>query len=348
MSKRTQRGVALITVLLVLSLATVAAVSMTSRQQLDIRRTSNVLRTEEAYMALQAAEEFAKALLMFDLTQTITPKDQDGFGDFWSDPRLETAVQTVGNFTLTNFKIEDLQGRFNINNLLTSPNNVSQNDYANFQELLGEYALPRSLADMAIDWMDEAPAARQNGAEDTEYQSLSKPYIVPNREMASASEINRLMGVNLFGQDDFDRSNRKMREVIQTLLLDDEQKILVALPRGTAININTPSSPIIFQMIVPTMTASDAKTVYDLTQISPEQAPSFDSPGKFWSNSTVSKYKVAENRRVKLSVDSNYFLLRAQAIHEDLVVYSNTVFYRSRNPASVEVVYRSYGKQGEI
>jgi len=343
-----QTGVALITVLLVLSLATVAAVSMTTRQQMDIRRTTNILRIEEAYMALLAAEEFTKALLLFDLTQTITPKDQDGRGDYWNDPRLEQAVQTVGNFKLINLKIEDLQGRFNINNLLTDPTTVSQNNYENFRDLLGEYTLPEELANVAIDWMDNDPDLRPDGAEDTAYQSLTRPYIPPNREMVSASEMNRLMGVNFAGKDDYDGGNRKMRKVIYNLLHNIDHKALIALPRGTAININTPSSKAVFQMMVPRMTDDDAQALFKYTLVAPEQAPYFKDANAFWNHDLVKKQKVAQSRQVQISVDSNYFLLHAEAIHEDLVVYSNTIFHRTRNPNSVSVVHRSYGRAGEI
>ena len=44
----TQRGVALITALLVIALVTAAAVAMASRQQLDIRRTANILQRDQA------------------------------------------------------------------------------------------------------------------------------------------------------------------------------------------------------------------------------------------------------------------------------------------------------------
>ena len=344
-----QTGIALITVLLVLSLATVAAVSMTTRQQLDIRRTTNVLRIEEGYMALLAAEEFAKALLLFDLTQTVTPSlpnNLDGLGDYWNSPDLEKAVQTVGNFTVTNLTIEDLQGRFNINNLLTDPTTVSQNNYENFQILLGEYGLRPELANVAVDWMDEVLAIyQQDGAEDTAYQSMTKPYLPPNREMASASEINRLMGVNLSGQDDYDGSDNKRRKILAKMLLD-EQKVLIALPRGTPINVNTPSSSAIFKMIVPGLSDEDAESLYESTRIAFKSAPPFKTAADFWGHSLISARPVAQSRQVAISVNSQYFLLRAQAIHEDLVVYSNTIFYRTAE--SVRVVHRSYGRAGEI
>ena len=105
MSHNRQTGIALITVLLILSLATVVAVSMTTRQQLDIRRTSNILQIEEAYTVLFAAEEFARAMLSYDATQTKTLSNTDGAGDYWNDYSLETAVNTVGNFMLIVFYI---------------------------------------------------------------------------------------------------------------------------------------------------------------------------------------------------------------------------------------------------
>jgi len=46
------RGVALLTVLLVVALATTTAVAMASRQQLDIRRTENTLYQGQALMYL--------------------------------------------------------------------------------------------------------------------------------------------------------------------------------------------------------------------------------------------------------------------------------------------------------
>ena len=60
---RGQRGVALVTALLVVSLATVAAVAMAMRQQIDVRRTANLLHGEQAYAYAVAAESWARVIL---------------------------------------------------------------------------------------------------------------------------------------------------------------------------------------------------------------------------------------------------------------------------------------------
>jgi len=51
-----QRGVALVTALLVVSLATVAAVAMATRLHVDVRRTGNLLHGEQAYAYAVAAK----------------------------------------------------------------------------------------------------------------------------------------------------------------------------------------------------------------------------------------------------------------------------------------------------
>ena len=48
-SSNGQRGVALITALLVVALATTAAVAMATRLNVDMRRTGNLLNGEQAY-----------------------------------------------------------------------------------------------------------------------------------------------------------------------------------------------------------------------------------------------------------------------------------------------------------
>ena len=61
-----QRGVALILAMLVVSLAEMTAVSMSSDQLLFFRRTENLLYHEQAYMYLLGAEDWGKQVLARD------------------------------------------------------------------------------------------------------------------------------------------------------------------------------------------------------------------------------------------------------------------------------------------
>ena len=55
-----QQGVALVTALLVVALATVAAVAMATRLHVDVRRTANLVHGEQSYAYALAAESWAQ------------------------------------------------------------------------------------------------------------------------------------------------------------------------------------------------------------------------------------------------------------------------------------------------
>jgi hypothetical protein len=123
-----QRGVALITALLVVSLVTVIAVAMATRQHIDVRLTGNLVHGEQAYAYALAAESWARVILRRDDIQS----DHDSLDEDWATALPPIAVeggQVSG-------KIEDLQGRFNINNLVMPDGKVSEADVAYFRRLL--------------------------------------------------------------------------------------------------------------------------------------------------------------------------------------------------------------------
>ena len=55
-----RKGVALITAMMVMSLATITAVQMTSEQQIYFHRTENILLHEQAYLYLLSAEDLPR------------------------------------------------------------------------------------------------------------------------------------------------------------------------------------------------------------------------------------------------------------------------------------------------
>ena len=75
-----QRGVALITAVLVVALAAVAAAAMTTRQTVDVRRAANVMDADQAQLYLLGAEAWAAQVLRRDLKDNKT----DSFDDDWA------------------------------------------------------------------------------------------------------------------------------------------------------------------------------------------------------------------------------------------------------------------------
>jgi general secretion pathway protein K len=189
-----QRGVALVTALLVVSLATVAAVAMATRLQVDMRRTGNLLNGEQAYAYAVAAESWAYVILRRDRKES----EYDALGEDWATALPPIAVE--GGFV--NGRIEDLQGRFNINNLVEDEGEptdaesaVNAEELAYFKRLLEVLDLEPALAPALVDWIDADINTRfPDGAEDETYLLADPPYRAANRPLVSISELRLVKG----------------------------------------------------------------------------------------------------------------------------------------------------------
>ena len=62
--KQTPKGVALITVMLIIALIAILATQMTARLQLQMQRTTNIGSNQQAYWYAMGAEAFAKRILI--------------------------------------------------------------------------------------------------------------------------------------------------------------------------------------------------------------------------------------------------------------------------------------------
>jgi len=177
-----QRGIALITVMLILAIATVAVVSMSSARQLDIRRTENQLRSMQAWEYAYGLESWAIGRLSGDV---------DGVDDTWSKP-LATTVVAGGTMQAG---IEDLQGRINLNNLLVE-GKVSVPDVKRLERLLAQLKLKTELVQAITDWIDaDMDAGYPHGAEDDTYTRSKPGYRAANRQFADVSELLLVQGM---------------------------------------------------------------------------------------------------------------------------------------------------------
>ncbi len=213
-----QRGVALITVMLVVALATTAAVNMAGRQQIDIRRTENVLYRGQALMYLFGVEAWARQFLSDDRRKNKI----DHLGEDWAvrlPPLPIEGGQVAGH-------IEDLQARFNLHNLIAKER-LGQASRERFVRLLKRLEINPQLANIIQDWQDSDLEARfPDGAEEDYYLGQTPPYRTPNRPMASPSELR----------------------LLKDLSAKDYAKLLpyvTALPEPTPINVNTASAELL-------------------------------------------------------------------------------------------------------
>jgi general secretion pathway protein K len=180
-----QRGVALITALLVVVLATVAAVSMASRQQVDIRRAGNVFSQDQAWLAAQAAEHYALTLL----SEFEASEGEDLPWRGCISPLLQVSLSE----TRMELWVEDMRCRFNLNNL-AGGDPVAVNGFTRLLEILRredpELAVdPEQLIEAIRDWMNPE-------TDDPFYRLADPPYLSANRTLVVAEEIRLVRGVS--------------------------------------------------------------------------------------------------------------------------------------------------------
>ncbi|MEE9494019.1 MAG: type II secretion system minor pseudopilin GspK [Gammaproteobacteria bacterium] len=234
-SYRRQKGVALITAILMVSLATIAAVSMANRQQIDIRRTGNFLHHEQARSFVEAAESWAQVILIRDAANsTIDTLEED-----WA---TTAPVSSVEGGSISG-KLVDLQGRFNLNNLYDSSNNaehILSVDY--FRRLLINLNLNQDLVDALIDWIDENIEPKfPGGAEDSEYLSRDPTYRASNQYLVNITELLLIKG--------FDHN-----------IVEKLQPFVCVLPEFSPINVNTAPAEVL-QALGAALSVADAEAL---------------------------------------------------------------------------------------
>jgi general secretion pathway protein K len=231
-----QGGVALITALLVVALATVAAVAMATRQQLDIHRTGNLLHGEQAYAYALGAESWARVVLARDLKDT----QIDTLQEDWA---IRPPVSLVEGGSVVG-RILDMQGRFNVNNLVDSAGEADEGAVESYKRLLNTLDLEEALADPLVDWIDKDISERfPDGAEDQHYLLLKVPYRVANRRLADISELRLVKGYE--------------PDIVAKL-----RPHVVALPEATAINVNTATAEVLTSL-AEGLALSDAESLVE-------------------------------------------------------------------------------------
>lgn len=230
-----QRGVALITALLIVALVVIIATSLLEKQHLMTRRTANHLQQDQAYLYALGAENWALKILNKDRQQN----NVDHLGEMWAK-QLPPAFVSGGQLT---GKLNDEQGKFNINNLLDNENKPSPENIQRFEKLLKQLNLPTNLVTQTLDWIDPDSNTQMNGAEDNEYGLQKIPYRTGNTRFQSVEELRLLLGMK--------------EEYFKTL-----SPHITALPSVTPINLNT-TNEIILRSMVENLPESAAKELLE-------------------------------------------------------------------------------------
>jgi general secretion pathway protein K len=147
MTRASQRGVAVVLAMGVVSLAAIAAAAMLVSQSIRSRHAELAAEHAQAQVLVQAGVDWARAVLGDDRRVS----SADHLGEPWA---LRLPPVPLDNGELAGH-IDDQQGAFNLNNLVrngaTSPAHLAQ-----FRRLLEILALPEGLAAGLAEWLDAA------------------------------------------------------------------------------------------------------------------------------------------------------------------------------------------------
>jgi general secretion pathway protein K len=185
-----QRGVALITVLLVVVVVTVVSAGIMARQQLAIRSSANQLHVRQAWHYALGGEALAKAVLRRDLQQGDPRAPVDHLGEAWALPLAPFVLDEGGELRV---RIIDPTGRFNLNSLVRQ-GQVNEAAVAQFRRLLLGLQIDKPYTERLLDWLDadQEPSDGQ-GAEDNQYLLAEPAYRAANRALTDVSELRLLL-----------------------------------------------------------------------------------------------------------------------------------------------------------
>ena len=191
------RGVALVSVLLIVALVAALAWRMVTQHQLTVAHTRHFLHGGQARHYALAGEEYARQALFADWEDEET-RAIDTLLEEWANPqpdataRAGEAGQGMAPRTLrleggeVVVTITDLGGRFNLN-ALAGPD--SAENLLRLRRLLEGLSLDPVLADAWLDWVDEDAELHEFGAEDGEHLMADEPFRAANAPAADASEM---------------------------------------------------------------------------------------------------------------------------------------------------------------
>ena len=324
LKSRRQSGIALITAILVVALASIAAAAILSAANIAIHRAGNLQDSEKAWWYADGVESWVRTILERDAKDNST----DSFKDAWARPVDYLPVDEG----YVRGRIEDLQGRFNLNNF-GDPDKARFEIYVTlFERLLqnidgADPTLARPVADAIRDWVDkDTDPTGFDGAEDSEYLSHDPPYRTPNRPMESVSEVLAVKGMT--------------RELYDKLTHCATTKTgpvscITALPvYPTTINLNTAPGPLLRALSKQPPASLDAFLLVRDTKPMDAAANAFNAPpAGFLTAADGVTQKM-------LGVQSNFFLLRAEVFIGSgrLALYS---FYWRSSQGSAIVLGRS-------
>lgn len=329
---RAQRGVALMVALLLLALSVLVSTTFFERIDADRLRTEAVLQGEQGRAYLLGAEGIALQALAADAQDDKEKNRQtDDCGEKGWAVLLGPLPWDNGVFTVS---IQDLQGLFNVNNLIQYRKGEERLDRAQVErfkrvlrQVLPEPGQAEVLAEETVDWLDaNALVDGLGGAEDTEYEDRR----TGNLAMAGVDELRALRSATAadFAVDLAAGAGLPFTGYI------------TALPHGTRINVNTAPKTVLASLVAG-MDSSVAEAIVQARQTQP-----FANIDDVLGLPALAGLTEADQKELRavLGTGSNYFRIMAQVEIGDRTLRLVSEVYRPEQGGALRVIRRDYGQ----
>jgi len=350
-----QRGVALITVMLIVALCSIIAAQMTTRLQTQMQRSTNISFNQQAYWYALGAEAFTKRVLIkaFKDEPKVTHLEQ-----IWAEEGSNYPVA----FGEISGEITDLQSCLNLNALhpkaktkdeaadsgsgsssktesKTESSTASTGKSASNKTLPAATVLEGLIVNLNIegignfeaeamvnaltDWLDSNDMITgAGGAEDNDYASREFPYLAANSYLASVNEL------------------RLVEHFTPSVILALTPYVCV-LPQNAQhlININTldADKPELLQALLDS-SLEDAQNV-----LSARDSSGYENVEDFYNLPELSKINIEKWQKTQFVIDSEYFKLKGSARFNNSY-FSMSSIMKVNETQQIQVISRTIGR----
>ncbi len=313
MNHRFSKGVALITAMLVVSLASVLAVSLVDHLNFDTQRSSNLFRLDQAQQFNRASADISRGLLMLDRNEA---NDYDDLADLELFNSQMASFPIEGGSVATS--IADLTACFNLNNLASQDMARYQNQYRRLLGQLGVNSAQQAiLVDSLIDWVDSDDQSRDYGAEYDFYLGQQPAYRTANDLLTSVSELRLIRGYN--------------NEVIEQI----REHVCVLPSSSSTININTASREVIESI--------DGLSGQGDNVIKQREDATFESASEFQTYVTQT-LQINQFNNEGIQAYSEYFLLRSETTLGNSSTAMYSIIYRNQSNGRSNIIRQTRGE----
>ena len=282
-----QRGIALLTILVMVALATILAATIAKRQTNTSENTGYLMRQDQSLLYAKSAEAFFSELLIQD---SDNGSSIDHLQENWAKPMPAFPVEDG----FISGRLLDESGKFNLNNLLKADGSVDDSARRWFEKLLQRVGLPDELSQAVIDWQDaDDETTGAMGAESNYYQGLDPSYLASNTRFHQVEELKLVRG--------FEGKN-----------YDLIAPYVTALPEATKINMNT-AAPLLLASIDPKL---DVKKLEQELKAKQAELTYFNSLEDLWKLNAFSGIEPQNKTDAAAWLDSksNYFTAQIEVV----------------------------------